>query len=399
MDLCPVCQASSVVRRIDFGAQPISNRYLAFDTHPGPLYPLQLGQCTRCALLFLVNPPPVEELVSRYDWITYLEPEAHLDDLAEILAKLPGLSPESRLCGLTDKDDSTLARMQRRGFSRSHRLDPLTDLELSAGAGLETIQGRIRPEGVPAWRTRWGPCDLIIGRQILEHTFAPTRFITALKQLLAPGGYLVFEVPDSEQALTDLDYLMIWEQHTLYFTMATLIGTLNGYGLDVVWSGVFPYASENSLVAIARLGTPRTLAPATAAAECARAERYSAHFAERAQSLRTALSQHRQAGGKVALLGAGHLACAFLSIYGLGDLIEFVADDHPPKIGLYLPGSRLPILPSSALVEHGITWCLLTMRPDREEAVIDRQRPFLESGGQFFSILPASPRHLEIRHG
>ena len=52
------------------------------------------------------------------------------------------------------------------------------------------------------------------------------------------------------------------------------------------------------------------------------------------------------------MLGAGHMTERFVNLYGLAERIEFVVDDSPNKQGLFMPGSRLPILPSSELVER-----------------------------------------------
>jgi hypothetical protein len=43
------------------------------------------------------------------------------------------------------------------------------------------------------------------------------------------------------------------------------------------------------------------------------------------------------------MFGADHLACTFVNLLGLKDVVRFVADDNPHKLGLFMPGSRLPI--------------------------------------------------------
>ena len=79
---------------------------------------------------------------------------------------------------------------------------------------------------------------------------------------------------------------------------------------------------------------------------------------------------------------------------GVADLIDFVADDTPQKQGQYLPGARLPILPSSALVERKIALCLLALSINNENNVIARNQTFVETGGVFRSIFRASPRSI-----
>ena len=49
----------------------------------------------------------------------------------------------------------------------------------------------------------------------------------------AAGAYFVFEVPDTTRALAHGDYTVVWEEHTCYFTPATLRYCLERAGLEV----------------------------------------------------------------------------------------------------------------------------------------------------------------------
>ena len=96
------------------------------------------------------------------------------------------------------------------------------------------------------------------------------------------------------------------------------------------------------------------------------------------------------------MLGAGHLCCAFVTFLQLQDYFEFVIDDNPNKQGLFMPGSRLPIYPSTALLEQDIKLCLLSLSPDSETKVVQKNQEFVEKGGTFASIFPASQLALQL---
>ena len=95
------------------------------------------------------------------------------------------------------------------------------------------------------------------------------------------------------------------------------------------------------------------------------------------------------------MLGAGHLTGAFLNLYGLADRIEFVADDNPNKQGLFMPGSRLPILASSELLAREIDLCLMSVRPEIEDTVAAKNAAFTARGGVLASVFPDSPYSIE----
>lgn len=396
--VCQVCARPGVEGLLDAGRHPVANRFLTDPKEEEQLFPLVLGQCASCGLIQLTTIVPVEQLVPPYDWITYNEPERHLDAVVDTLAELPGLGPDAVIGGITYKDDSTLARLRRHGFERTWRIDPTADLGAGPRAGLETIQANL-PERTEDLVGKYGQADLLIVRHILEHAHETRRFVAALRRLLRPGGYLVFEVPDCSQVLDLLDYTTIWEEHILYFTPSTYALALGRLGFEMVRFDCHAYAYENSLVAIVREGTSLgtlVATDATVGAERSRAARFAEGLDTQRRALGARLAEHRKRGGRIAMFGAGHLSCMFLNVMEVAGHVAFVVDDHPGKRGLFMPGSRLPIRGSNALLAEGIDLCLSSLSPESEERVIARQAEFLARGGIFASIFPSSCRALNL---
>src|SRR4051812_23101443 len=116
MHSCLICQSSSVETMINFGEQPISNRYLSSNATQEFKHPFNLGYCQFCSLVQLIKPPMSHELRPRFDWITYKEPEGHLDDLVDLLSQLPNITAESGFCGVSEYEDTTLDRLRRKNF-------------------------------------------------------------------------------------------------------------------------------------------------------------------------------------------------------------------------------------------------------------------------------------------
>ena len=98
---CFMCRSAELTPVIDVGPQPISNRFLQTSSEAEERYPIALRQCAVCGLVQIETPVPARALIPPYDWITYNEPEGHLDDLVDILMTLPGIKPGS-VFGPTD---------------------------------------------------------------------------------------------------------------------------------------------------------------------------------------------------------------------------------------------------------------------------------------------------------
>jgi len=392
MAACIGCGAAEIALLLDFGAQPPSNRFVVSIDAPQDSHRLAIGQCERCALVQLVDPMPAEMARSRFDWLTYNEPEGHLDDLVARLARLPGMTPAARILGLTYKDDSSLARFNRLGFADTVRLDPRGDLGMvDPCAGLETVQAAADPARCRTIAARRGQADLVLVRHVLEHAHSPRVFLAALAELVRPGGYLVFEMPDCSKFVAACDYSFVWEEHIAYFSPATLRAVVAANGLDLAEEIVYPYAFEDSLVGIVRRAAPDRAPTGPLPVERTSGRRFGERFGERRRAYLDRLEAARGAGKRIAIFGAGHLAAKFVNVFGLGPLVDCVVDDNPHKRDLRMPGSRLPIVGSGVLADGSVDLCLLSLSPESERKVLDKHAAFVQRGGEFRSIFALSP--------
>lgn len=388
---CRVCTAD-VREHLDFGPQAVRNRFLRSPDEAEFTHPLAVGCCTSCGIVQLADPPPVDEVRPRFAWISYNEPERHLDELVGVLTHLPGVTRASSFAGLTYKDDSTLARLNRLGFANTWRSDLRYDLGIpEPNSGIESVQAKLTPAHALRLAAKFDRPDVLIVRHVLEHTHDTRAALAWAAELVRPGGYVAFEVPDATRALDRLDYTTVWEEHTLYFTPATLRRCVGTESLAVVSLESYPYTLEDSLVVIGRTAANRPLNRQRPGEDVERARRFVRSF----PTVRDRIARRLADRGRVAMLGAGHLTGAFLNLYGLADRVEFVADDNPNKCGLFMPGSRLPILPSSELVNREIDLCLMTVRPEIEAAVAERNAAFTARGGVLASVFPDSPFSLD----
>jgi len=386
---------------IDLGLQPVSNRFLQANTvAEAPKFPLQLRLCPDTGLVHLGNPFPVEELRPRYDWLTCFEPEAHLDGLVETLIGLPGITHASVFGAYSFKDDSTLRRLEKRGYGKTWRIDPGRDLGITdACANVETYQSVFTRAKAERIRERHGAADVLIVRHVVEHAYNLPEFIQAIRMLIKPGGHIAWELPDCERALAGGDCTTIWEEHVFYFTSLTFKQLVHASGFKIVHFESVPYLLENSIIAIVQEAPADAAAagitPHAVANEVARARAFAESLARRRMDVRKKLGVMRRERGQIALFGAGHLSVAFLSLMEVGDLICCVVDDNPHKKGMRMPVGGLDIVGSDALYRGDIRVCLLSLNPQNQPKVLANHQRFIQQGGVFASIFPGSPLDLE----
>jgi cupin fold WbuC family metalloprotein len=235
---------------------------------------------------------------------------------------------------------------------------------------------------------------VVLVRHVLEHAHAPWEFMQAVRTLVGAHGRIVFEVPDCTKALDELDYTTIWDEHTLYLTPETFRAALGQGTFEIEHFETYLYSNENCLAAIVRPAShpvsKAAIPPEAVRREIGRATRFAGCFSEQRAWWQSFCTRYRRERGPIALLGAGHLACTFVNLMGLHEHIDFVADDHPRKRGLFMPGSKLPIIESAALVDRNVSLCLTIMSAESEQRVLQRQQAFIARGGSLGSACPAS---------
>lgn len=389
---CISCSADQVDCLLDLGEQPPSNRYLTSPDIDSERHPLRFGVCTQCGLAQLIDPMPASIAQSRFPWLIYNEPEGHLDDVVDRVEALGLLGSDTFVAGVTYKDDTTLARCQRKGIKRTHRLSQTEDLGIANPlASLETIQARLDLALADELVKKYGQIDVLFVRHILEHAHEPKLLIEACRHLARPGGLLVFEVPDCRKVFDGKDHCFLWEEHIVYFTPETLKGFLQRAGFQQIDILVCPYPMEDSLVAIV---VNDDLEPGVDVQaiqeEIYRARNFAASFQARKTTIQSMLDAWRKQGRRLALFGAGHLAVKFVNFYHLKDRFVGVIDDNPNKQKHYLPGSALPIISSGCLETGEVDLCLLTLSPESEAKVRKAKAEYLARGGDLRSIFSAS---------
>ena len=381
---------SEIKLLLDLGLQPISNRYLKNPVDEEKLFPLKLGQCQKTGLIQLIDPVHPKELNPKYDWLTYNEPEGHLDEMVKRILDYFPKDKSLKIGGVSIKDVSTLECFEKLGCG-TWMVDLERDLLLESHLGFEAIHAAINKSAVDRIIKRNGKSNLIIARQIFEHVYNLKEFLESLKSLIYDDGYILFEIPDCTTSLENFDYTMTWEEHLIYLTPNTFKHLLRHYGFTLILYHLYPYPHESSLVVLVRknISNDNSNNPLELDKEICLGDNYANNFFKLKNLVCDFISKERKKG-KIVLFGAGQDTCAFLNYFDVSDQIDYVIDDNINKTGLFMPKSKTPIVSSEVLENKNISLCLLSLNPINEEKVIAKLKKFKHLDGRIHSIFPHS---------
>lgn len=400
---CTVCDSTLLESMVDFGHHPPSNRFVNSDgiDKKQATFNIQLGFCADCSTIQLVKSIPIEEIKSEYDWLIYNEPESHLDSVVDNVVNLPGVSTDAKILGLTYKDKSTIERFIAKGFNNTLCLSEVDGLSKSMGClGLETLQRQIRNISVVSQlKETYGTFDIVILRHVIEHAESAREMISTLRDLVSSKGYLILEMPDSQKILELGNHSFIWEEHLSYFTTKSVLQLARKVGASIAWYNKYPYPFEDSLlVALTFSSNPAITIAQDDPGELESRKmlkRFGGNLSISRDLWKKCLAEYLKQSKKIAVFGAGHLAVKFINFLGISEYIDCVIDDNQYKIGMHMPGSLLPIVPSSSLATRDISICISTLSPESEKSVRSKLVDYFQAGGVLISAFKVNGRHNE----
>ena len=383
--ICRSCNAS-VEFLLDFGNQPIVNN---LQVEPGvvPKFPIEVGGCSYCGLVQILNPIDPAEFYTNYANASSVKREPHLEKLIEKLESL--LPKNAKIIDVGCNDGKFLSRLRESGFNDLHGLEPTKNMsERAINAGFGVFNSYLDSAKSREIVAETGLFDCVTLRQVLEHIENLSDFGVALRNLLKPNGLLVIEVPDA-QSHFDLPDFALWEEHINDFSLGSLKHFLRQHGLEVIDS----YKTQFSgvcLTVLSRLVDTRSVDVEPVSQIVDSFRKWAKCFDPFRSQVQAELQYFASRDLPIALYGVGSRSSFFLNVTRSMGNISFAIDDDPAKQGKYLPGTDILIRSREdgfkLLKENSLV--LLGVNGENEKKLLSEISP--QNKWVFKSILPPS---------
>lgn len=398
---CRGCGATDLVSFLDLGPTPLANAFLRdlSEREREVAYPMEVFFCPRCTLVQLLDVIDPEALFRDYIYVTGTS-----DTIAEHNVAYARDIVESERLGTGDlvveiaSNDGSLLRAFQTHDVRTLGVEPAANIaEIARSYGVETVNEFFDEERGLALRERYGPARVVIGNNVFAHVDDPAGFLGGVRHLLTSDGVCSIEVPYLGELLDRGEFDTIYHEHLCYFSVTALLHLFERAGLRI--ERIQPLSVHGGSVRIlARRDEGREHASAVVAMARHEAERGLGHvetyraFASGVERTRDRLMEMlegwRAAGIPVAAYGAPAKGNTLLNYCGVTtELLPYTVDRSPLKVGLYTPGTHLPILPVSALLERCPQYVLILAWNFADE-IVGQQEAYIRGGGRFAVPVP-----------
>ena len=199
--------------------------------------------------------------------------------------------------------------------------------------------------------------DLIIANNVLAHVPSINNFISAFKRLLKPEGTITIEFPHVLSMVNNKEFDTIYHEHFFYFSIFTLKNIFFTHGLSIydvdeleTHGGslrIYLTNINNSIDKQTNKGNLRRILDKELNNKINSFEFYS-RIKKDALNIKLKanefLKKEKTLRKKIIAFGAAAKGNTFLNFSSITtELIDFVVDETPYKIGKFMPQSKIPI--------------------------------------------------------
>ena len=387
---------------LSLGPTPLANSFLRSPNEfaDEQSYCLDVYVCENCSLVQLMNVINPEILFRHYIYVTGTSETiaAHNVQYARTLVELLSLGPNDLVIEIASNDGSLLKCFQREGVN-TLGVEPATNIaEAARASGISTVNEFFNLATARRLKESCAPARAVIGNNVLAHVDEPRDFLLGCKELLAPGGRVVIEVPYLRHLFERLEYDTIYHEHLCYFSVTALVRLCDSVGLVIdrvdhvpvhggsirIYAGAVEELRERSQP-MRDLMDEEKQAGLT---DFAHFQKFGMAVQESRNALRNLLENLKKENKQIAGYGAPAKGNTLLNYCGIDtDLVPYTVDKNPMKVGLYTPGMHIPVLPVSTLVERRPDYVLLLSWNFADE-IMKQQAEYRALGGQFIVPVP-----------
>ncbi|MDP3465108.1 MAG: class I SAM-dependent methyltransferase [Sulfuricurvum sp.] len=396
---CRFCSHDVHHEFIDLVNAPPSNAYLTVDQldEPEVFYPLKVLVCEKCLLVQVDEYKKSDEIFdANYAYFSSMSSSwvEHARNYVEMITDRQKLNSHSHVIEIASNDGYLLQFFQSKKIPCLGVEPTKSTADVARGKGItiieeffgETLAGTLQK------------ADVILGNNVLAHVPNINDFVKGLKVALKADGVITMEFPHLLNLIEKSQFDTVYHEHFSYLSLMTTMSVFKVHGLQIYdveelathGGSLRIYAThiENTISIAPQV---KTVLQKEISANLDKLEGYKG-FQEKANRIKydflNFLLHAKSQNKKVIGYGAAAKGNTLLNYCGVkNDLIDFVVDKAPLKVGKYLPGSHIPIVMEENIKELKPDFVVIFPWNIKEE-IIHQLDYIKEWGGQFVVAIP-----------
>ncbi len=406
MPVCRSCGENQLQPILALGQMPLANALLTREhlSMPEETFPLDLAFCPHCALMQITETVPPEKLFREYLYFSSFS-DTVLQNARMIAARLISafnLNHDSFVVEVASNDGYLLKNYQEK-FIPVLGVEPALNIaKVAEERGIPTISEFFCTELACHLREKYGQADIIHANNVVAHVADLHGVVEGLRILLKPDGVAVIENHYVKDLIDGVEFDSIYHEHLCYYSVTSFQNLFAQHGLTLVDVERLWVHGGSLRVFFQRSDGPCSLEKEGRSRVEALLQdevgwgvdqvAFYQNFGEKVERLRVELlallTKIKADGHRIAVYGASAKSATLLNYFGIGaEMLDYVADRSTFKQGKFTPGTHLPILSTTVLLEQQPEYVLLLTWNFTDE-ILEQQAEYRRRGGKFIIPIP-----------
>ena len=360
---CQICSGKKLEEILSLGHQPIVQGYLseAQLREEEATYPLVMVRCPRCKLLqlnYVIDPKKV--FPTDYPYRTGLT-----NMLIRNFEQLAGRLEQHKYFGAGDlivdigSNDGTLLKPFKARGARVVGIEPTNAAKDARKAGVPTLQEFFSPGSVRAILKKHGKARVITAANVFAHINDAPALMRNIRTLMGTGSVFVSESQYVMDIFEKLEFDTIYHEHLRFYALKPLVRLFAQNGMSLVDAERISAAGGSIRVYAKKGAHPMSAGVKKLIKAEERAGLYDlkklrawarkAHAAK--NELLSLLLKIKKQGGHIVGLTSSARSNTLLGFCHIDNtILDYTAEKKgSPKIGLYTPGTHIPVADEARL--------------------------------------------------
>lgn len=403
--VCAFCNSKRLGLVMDFGEVGLAGAFLKpeqFATER--TFPMRLHFCKDCYAVQVTDKVPADFMFKDYFYFSssIATLREHFKDYAAEVTKRFLVPASATVLEFGCNDGVLLRPLADQGIRTVIGVDPASNVVATIDDARVKLINNYFTEAVARQVVGdYGKVDLIMANNVYAHIPDIQGTTRAVAAALHPDGVFAFEVHYLGKVIEEMQYDMIYHEHRCYYSLLSVMNHLARYDMMVFDIKAIPIHAGSIRFYACKTGSKhgRAVSPAVTALEAEERARgldryetfqkFSAAVAAHRDRLIELLAGLRRQGKRIAGYGASGRANTIIQYCGIShDLLDYMIDDAPAKVGFYTPKSHFEILPGSILNRDNPPDYLLIFAWTFFDEIRKKNRNYLARGGRMILPLP-----------
>ena len=371
---CQACGAENLERLLDLGHQPLCNEFWPPQDadKPQTFYPLCLYHCSNCSLVQLGHIiPTVQTFGKQYTYLTGTS-QSLVDYYSKLAVRLKerfNLGSGDAVVDIGSNDGTFLKAFQSLGVAVVGVEGAQQAVAAARDNGITTVDRFFGKGAKSAIKENLPPnthIRLITAMNVLAHSDNINELLQEVTGLMDEHTIFVSQSHWLAALVKKYEFDTIYHEHLRYYTLSSLNNLFQSHGLKLFHAETVEFYGGSILSYATKgdAGQPQRLEEVTREEESidvlAGLRSMKQALVKNKATIINLLTDLKLSGKSVVGVGAPMKASTLLNFYGItADLVEYIGEVNPLKIGTVVPGVRIPVVAEDIIFEDHPDYALL----------------------------------------